>query len=217
MYEIAYPLSLRMRETAIDKYAIARCVMYYLSEGRKIQTIERGGNNYSHNAYEESIIKDGEFLDSYLNLIKYTLEVSFIKDYVKGQRAIIFAYKTEMCGIITDFLKEYYPHLDIRRYVAEDPIENMNDADIRVTTLGSGSTAHDITNLKTAILTVNVSSLQSNIQAFGRLRKIDGLITRFYYLICADIPKHMEYHNSKVEIFSERALNFNTIQPPFSV
>lgn len=217
MYEIAYPAAMRFKAMAIDKYAIARCVMYNLQNDRKIKTIENGGNNYSHNAYEESIMKDDDFLQSYMNLIKYTVDISYMKDYVKGERAIIFAYKTEMCTIIVDFLKKQYPDLDIRRYVSEDPQENMDEPDIRVTTLGSGSTAHDIARLKTAILTVNVDSLQSNIQAFGRLRKIDGLTPKFYYLTCADIPKHMQYHESKVILMQERALNFNYIQPPFQV
>lgn len=217
MYEIAYPLATRYKQMEIDKYAIARCVMYYLQEDRKIKTVENGGNNYSHNAFEESIMKDEDFLQSYLKLIKYTVEIGYIKDYVKGERAIIFAYKTELCGLIAEHLAAAYPHLDIRRYVSEDPIENMNDPDIRVTTLGSGSTAHDIARLKTAIMTVNVDSLQSNIQAFGRLRKIEGLTPRFYYFTCADVPKHMTYHDSKLVILQERALNFNYIQPPFSV
>lgn len=217
MYEIAYPASSRFKAMAIDKYAIARCVMYTLQNDRKITTIERGGNNYSHNAYEESIMKDEDFLQSYLNLIKYTVDIAYMKDYVKGERAIIFAYKVELCTVIVDFLKETYPQLDIRRYVSEDPKENMDDPDIRVTTLGSGSTAHDVAMLKTAIMTVNVDSVQSNIQAFGRLRKIEGLIPRFYYFTCADIPKHMQYHESKLELLTQRALNFNYIQPPFQV
>lgn len=217
MYEIAYPFHTRCKQMAIDKYAIARCVLYYLQPDRKVKTIENGGNSYSHNAFEESIMKDEDFLQGYLNLIKYTLDVSFMKDYVKGERAIIFAYKVELCGAIVEYLKEQYPHLDIRRYVSEDPKENMDDSDIRVTTLGSGSTAHDVAMLKTAIMTVNVDSLQSNIQAFGRLRKLEGLTPRFYYFTCADIPKHMEYHNSKVELLTERALNFNYIQPPFNI
>jgi superfamily II DNA or RNA helicase len=219
MYEIAYPTKWRYKSPPIDKYSVARCVLYHIKGAPyiKIKTTEYGAKNYSHNAFEDFIFKNENRLDNYLRLIKYSVDIGFMNDYKPGEKLVIFAFKKEMCTKIVEYLLEWYPHLDIRRYVSEDPPENMYEPVIRVTTLGSGSTAHDIARLKTAIMTVNVESLQANIQAFGRLRKIPDLQTRFYYFICADVDKHMRYHRAKMELLSNRATNFNIIHAPFSV
>lgn len=217
VYEIAYPADERFKVPALDRYIDAKAVIYYLDDNRKVRANEYGSTNYSHSAFEESVMKDREFLDNYLKLIKYVSDIGYIKDYVKGQRMIIFCYKKEFCTIVTNYLQRCYRHLDVRRYVAEDPDENMYEPDIRVTTLGSGSTAHDIAMLKTAIMTVSVDSIQSNIQALGRLRRLDGVIPKFFYLACAQIPKQMQYHDSKRQLLRERAKTFNIIEPPFNI
>jgi superfamily II DNA or RNA helicase len=219
MYDIAYPIRDRYKSPPPDKYSVARCVLYHIKGAPyvKIKTTEYGAKNYSHNAFEDFIFKNENRLDNYLRLIKYSVDVGFMNDYKPGEKLVIFAFKKEMCTRIVEYLLEWYPRLDIRRYVSEDPPENMYEPVIRVTTLGSGSTAHDIARLKTAIMTVNVESLQANVQAFGRLRKIPDLQTRFYYFICADVDKHMRYHKAKMELLSNRATNFNIIHAPFAV
>lgn len=218
MYELAYPMSQRFKEQEIDKYAIARCIIYSIDDKpEKIRSTEYGSKSYSHNAFEEYIMMRPKKLENYLKLIKHAVDVSFMQDYVKGERCVIFAYRKDFCAITVEYLKQVYPNLDIRRYVAEDPDENMYDPDIRVTTLGSGSTGHDIAMLKAAIMTVNVESIQANVQAFGRLRKLDNLTPRFIYFTCLDVPKHMQYHKMKVEILQKRALNFNIFQSPIRI
>lgn len=218
MYELAYPISQRFKEQEIDKYAIARCVIYSIDDNPdKIRSTEYGSKSYSHNAFEEYIMKKPQRLENYLRLIKHTIDVGYMQDYVPGERCVVFAYRKDFCTIVVNYLNMKYPNLDIRRYVSEDPDENMYDPDIRVTTLGSGSTGHDIAMLKAAIMTVNVESLQANIQAFGRLRKLDKLTPRFYYFTCLDVQKHMQYHKLKMEILQKRALNFNIFQSPFRI
>ena len=219
MYELAYPISMRYKSPPLEKYSTARCVLYHINNAlyTKIRSTEHGSSSYSHNAFEDFIMKNPQRLENYLKLIKYITQISFMDDYKEPEKLVIFAYKKEMCTLIVSYLHKHYPKLDIRRYVAEDPKENMYEPVIRVTTLGSGSTAHDVPRLKTAIMTVNVESLQSNIQAFGRLRKISDLQTRFFYFICADVPKHMQYHSSKMELLRDRATNFNIVNSPISI
>jgi superfamily II DNA or RNA helicase len=218
MYEVAYPIKYRFKEQEIDKYATATCVVYSIDElPGKIRTTEFGSKSYSHNAFEGYFFKKPHKLERYLKLIKYVCDVGFMQDYKQGEKLVIFAFKKEMCLAIAEYLKKAYPSLDIRRYVAEDPPENMYEPDIRVTTLGSGSTGHDISNLKAAIMTVNVDSLQANIQAFGRLRKLKDLTPRFFYFTCVDVPKHTQYHTAKMELLKQRASNFSIIQAPFSI
>lgn len=219
VYEIAYPKYLRYAEVALEKYINSFAVLYRTRLNIELKSSERGSSNYSHNAFEESIIKhkDKNILKNYLNLISHCVQSGYYYDYKKGQKLIIFCYRTDFCQMVVEHLRQIYPSLDIRRFTADDPDENMYEPDIRVTTLGSGSTAHDIDNLKTAILTVAVDSVQSNIQALGRLRKLKDLTPRFYYFACADISKHMQYHYAKEILFKQRALTFKVLNAPNSI
>ena len=63
----------------------------------------------------------------------------------------------------------------------------------------------DIPNLRVVIQTVSVSSIQANIQNFGRLRKLKDRDTKYCYLYCNNIPKQKDYHMRRVELFRDRA------------
>jgi hypothetical protein len=217
MYDVAYPLHQRYRATGLDKYISARAVMYRLADNIRVRTTEYGSDSYSHNAFEVSIMKNYVAMSNYLKLMKIIIDAGFIKDYKPSEKIIIYCYRGDFCTKVVQYLKLVYPSLDIRRYISEDPPENMYEPDIRVTTLGSGSTAHDIKNLKVVILTVAVDSIQSNIQALGRLRRLETAQTRFYYYVCENIPKHIQYHESKRKMLEQRAMSFDIIRAPFDV
>ncbi len=219
VYNIAYPLEERYKVPELDKYIDSFSIHYRFREIEKIRSSERGSTSYSHNAFELSLIKhkDKLYLQNYLKLIKFVAQCSYLYDRKPGEKLIIFCYRTDFCQIVVDYLKKELPSLDIRRYVSDDPDENMYDPDIRVTTLGSGSTAHDISKLKAAILTVAVDSIQSNIQALGRLRKQDEFTPRFYYFVCDDIKKHRHYDETKVKLLKERAKSFKSFHAPFII
>ena len=109
-------------------------------------------------------------------------------------------------------LKKKYPQFDIRRYVSEDPWENLLEPDIIVSTLGSAGTAVDIPNLSTCILTNAIQSIQANRQSFGRLRNLkDNHSLEFVYFVCEDIPKHLDYHVAKKEMMMQRAKSFRDV------
>ena len=205
MQKIAYPMNARYKNIALKRYAISYGVTYYMRFGRKYKTTEFNQTTYSHNAFEKSIMKNTEFLESYMQMIKDLVDKGYIAHKKPGQRAIIFASSKAMCTALTLYLKESYPDLDVRRYVEDDPYTNYLEPDIRVTTIQSGGTAHDVKNLIAGFLTVGLQSLQTNIQVLGRLRLIDGVDVRFYFFSCLDIPKHIAYHRQKEEIMRERA------------
>lgn len=217
VYEVAYPTRFRYKDVELDKYIDSFSIHYRFRSVERIRASERSGNSYSHNAFEESLLKhrDKTYLLNYFKLIKFTVEHSFMQDYKPGERLIIFCYRTDFCQYVVDFLQKEYPKLNIKRFTADDPDENMYESDIRVTTLGSGSTAHDVARLKAAILTVAVDSVQSNVQALGRLRKLPDMAPRFYFLVCDDIPKHRQYAKSKEEMLRHRAKSFKAFHAPF--
>lgn len=217
MYRIAYPTKTRFEGPPLDKYVIARELSYHIKENRKYNITEYNSHIYSHHALERSILKDKDFADNYCKLIWNTIEIGFMHNYIKGQRCLIFCSSIDMCTKVTNYLKYKYPSLLVRRYVEDDPYENLLESDISVSTLQSAGTAHDIANLKTVILTVAINSLQSNVQSLGRLRKLKDINTYFFYFVCQDIPKHVAYATDKEKMLRERAANFIQINAPFLV
>lgn len=217
MQEMLYPPSERYQGLALDRYIESYAYLYHIKTFRKYQVKEYGSNNYSHNAFEKSIIRSPDFLKSYLELIDYITNVAFIERYKPGQKFIIFASSIKMCTKIVEYLIKQHPTLDIRRFVEDDPEENLFEPDIRVTTVLSGGTAHDIPNLIGTLLTNSLNSIQSNIQVLGRLRKIPNQSVRFYYMACMDIPQQMKYHEAKTQMLNERAASFKVILANSSV
>lgn len=215
MYEIAYPAATRYKGDAYDKYIATTAVIYKVKHPNKIRFKDPASKNYSHHVFEQSIMRSSELCSNYLKLIKQIIDGSYLRDYKKGQRLIIFCASIDMCTLATDYLKKAYKTMDVRRYVEEDSYEDLMEADIRVTTLQSAGTAVDIPELTTAILTTAVSSIQANVQSFGRLRKLkDGTTPEFLYLVCEDVSKHIEYHERKRVMLKDRALNYKSVFIP---
>lgn len=209
MYALAYPMSKRYKAPPYKKYVAATGMFYSFRHPNRIKFNDYSSKNYSHHAFEQSVLKASDLTENYFKLIKATLNDSYLKNYIKGQRAIIFCASIDMCTKVKDYLNKIMSTFEIRRYVEDDPYENLMEPDIIVTTLLSAGTAVDIPNLTTVVLTTAISSSQSNIQSLGRLRKLKcGTTPEFIYFVCLDIPKHVEYHKRKREMLDGRALSF---------
>jgi len=212
MYEVAYPGFLRYKGPAYIKYVNATAVFYRFKYPNKIRYKQAGTKAYNHHVLENSIIKHPEMFANYKALIRRILLGSFFKEYKAGQKCLLYCASVDLCTIMRDYLIKQFPDMIITRYVAEDPFENLMDADICVTTLGSAGTAVDIDNLTTVILSVALATSQGNIQSLGRLRQLkDGTTPEFIYLSCEDIPKHLEYHQQKRVILEEKALRYRSV------
>ena len=214
MYQIAYPTDLRYHTEKTKKFVQVKAVYYSIDAKYNIKYIRRGTNSYNHTVYEENIKRYKKVLKDYLEMINFYVKNDFIDDRESKDKLIIFANSIEMCSTIVNYLRPIYPNLRIEKYTGEDDYENLIEPDIRVTTIGSGGTAHDIPNLTTIIMTIAIQSIQSNLQSFGRLREIKGKDLKFIYLIDQDNPKHIEYHQLRQKLFKERALSMQTIWYP---
>jgi hypothetical protein len=217
MFEIGYPSNWRFKGLAYDKYVNYTALTYRFDRADKIRWVERGRSEYSHNVFEESILKQPQVLRNYLNMLNWVLQAKHFKRYESGERCIIFAASVEMCGAMAGYLQELYPHLDIRRYAPSDgdPKENLLDSDMAVTTIGAGGTGHDIKNLITAIMTTAIDSEAANLQAMGRLRKLSsGKTPEFVYYVNADNEKHLKYHENKTKLLDGVALHLMAMPYP---
>lgn len=208
MYEVVHPTNTRYDSGPLDRYIESHAILYRLDDSTRVRTTEYGSNNYSHMAFEKSILKNPYLKERYWKLIDSYIEKYYINTKKDKEKLAIFASTIDMCTFITNKVKYKYHYLDVRRYVEDDPYENLIDSDIRITTILSGGTAHDIPNLKTTILTIAIDSLQSNVQTLGRLRRLENSVPIFIYFTCLDIPKHVEYHNRKKKLLAQRASSY---------
>jgi superfamily II DNA or RNA helicase len=204
MYEIAFPKDKRYKGLELDRYLKVFPVNYHFKNLKYVRTTEYGKTTYSHMAFEKSIMHNKLMMNNYVSMIKFWIEYGFIKDYKQGDKVLIFASSIAMCTELTRRFKAMYPRFDVRRYVEDDPYENIINADMTITTILSGGTAIDVPNLRMALLTINVDSIQSNIQSSGRLRKLPDRDVKFFYLYCDQIQKHKDYHHRRSELLKDR-------------
>lgn len=217
---LMFPREIR-KERMIDKYIKVYSMAYSFQDffRAKIRTTEFNSNNYSHVAFERSLVhnKNKTILDNYMKLIDNLMEMGFLNDYQKGDKLAIYASSIEMCVIIVRYLKQKYKQFDIRKYTQGDPYSNAIESDIRVTTLLSLGTAVDIPNLRCVIMTMSVQSPKSNLQVLGRLRKLPDRDVKFLYLYSNDIPKHVDYHRQKVDLFADWTMSIKDFRSPILV
>ena len=217
--KLMFPKEIRFDSITMDKYIKVYAVSFQFNKeyARKIRSTEFGSNLYSHNAFEQSILKNKQILNNYIHFIDHLVQLAYIDDYIPGDKLVIFAYRTDMCDVIHTFLKKKYSHLDVRRYVKEDPYVNAIEPDIRVSTILSLGTAIDIPNLRAAIMTTSISSEVSNRQTLGRLRALKDRDVKFYYTYSTDIPKQVEYHVKKKIMFEASVASIKDLVSPIEV
>ncbi len=200
-----YPRHKRFEKIKMKRYITVYSCQYQIQDfaNSRIRTQEYGSNNYSHIAFEKSILSSHVMKSQYVDMIVRMVKGSFVKTMQAGDKCAVFVSSHAMAREVCKVLRKALPDLDTRTYLESDPIENLMDSDIRVTTVLSGGTAHDIGGLTVSIQTINLNSIKSNLQVLGRLREIAGRDIRFYYLYCSSIPKHVEYHQNKIEMFRD--------------
>lgn len=218
MYEATYPKQERYVGAGYHKYIHSSVVKFYFKNLQKLKWVNSITKMYSHNLLEQSIIKHPETLENYLELIVQSLNISYLPNYKPGHRCLIYGASIDFCTILAKYLQKLYPHLKVSRYVEDDPYENLMESDICVSTLLSAGTGIDIPMLTDVILTPAVSSTQSNIQGFGRLRELlealigYKIVPRFLFFCAMNIPKQVEYAEKKIKILQDRALIVDSVQ-----
>jgi superfamily II DNA or RNA helicase len=204
MYEIAYPKENRYYTKNADKFRKMISIFYTISHNYNILSSNRGLNAYSQLVYEKNLIKYKKVLKDYLEMISDIVYDYFIKKRDPEDKLIIFSGSVAMCEKIVDYLSKKYKDISIKKYTAEDDYSNLIDPVIRVTTSGSGGTAHDIPNLTTIINLIAIDSVQANLQMFGRLRNIPNKEVNYICLVDQDHPKHMLYHRNREKLLNSR-------------
>ena len=173
-----------------------------------------GPRGYSHTLFEQSALRYSIFRNMYLELILYYVNKSYIARKRKGDKLLILVQTIKMATLLTNYLRSKLKGITINRYVEEDPYENIMDSDIAVSTNQSAGTALDIPNLITVIQTVSIRSLQTNIQALGRLREIKGVDVMYYYIYSSNISNQHDLHNIRKSVIRPLAKEYRFEEYP---
>lgn len=200
-----FPRLKRFDSIKMKKYITSHACVYQIAdlERSRLRTTEWGSNTYSHTAYEKSILQNKTIRPQYLKMLLDLIGSTYVDEYMEGDKLIVFVATAHMAEVVVDAIKRRWSTYDTRTYLEKDPYENVIDPDIRVSTLIGSGTAVDIPNLRRAILTTSIKSPNANKQVLGRLRDLKDRDTHFYYLYCSTIPKHVEYHHNKKELFDD--------------
>lgn len=200
MSKIVYPLEDRFDQGKWDTHIEAYSVNYRLKPTTKLKWTQGWQGPYNHNQMETSILANNVYMSDFKMIVLKLVETLFIEPVLaegKKEVCLVYASTKDMCTKLAAFLQSVFTELDVNRKIGGDDYEELLTADIIVSTPKSAGTAVDIPRLGVIINTVNISSTQAVVQMAGRLRPAEGIISRFYYLTCLDIPQHNKYHNEK--------------------
>lgn len=216
IHSTIFPSEIRFEEIKVKKYIKTFAWAYTFKDFSKsrIRTSERGATTYSQSAFEESILRNKEVLLNYLELVGMIVEDGYLKDYMPGDRFAVFAHRKDMCTVLAHYLSKRFSRFDVRRYIEKDPYKNLLESDIRVTTLQSGGTAHDIPNLRGVLMTNNLQSITAVLQCIGRLRELKDRDVKFYWMYSEQVAKHVEYHRERIKLIADRAVFTKELRAP---
>lgn len=208
MYDLYFPEKYKISNLVkFENYVNVYAVRYKIDNPRGI--LYKRAQGYNHNLFEQSIMKNSIMLKTYLDMVKFYIDDKYYKRKKKGQKALLFFASIRMCTIVANYLKDIYEDLDIKRYVEDDPFENVIESDLCVSTNQSAGTALDIPNLITVIQTVSISSLQQNQQSQGRLRRLDNTEVIYCYLYSPDIKNQVKMHYDRTEATKGLSKTYN--------
>lgn len=212
--EVMFPKRERIDNGERVIYTTVEALAYRLRQPTRLKWINRARKSYSHIIFEQALMepKNKESLRAYLEMNADIIQQNYRRVMKEGQKCLMYFATVEMCTLMADYLRPRHPDLKVMRYTAEDDFDEMLESDIIVSTLKSLGTAQDIPKLLHVYMTDGLGSSQANLQAMGRLRdtilKIwPDAIPTFFYLVCVDIEKHIEYHQRKEETFRGRVVS----------
>jgi len=193
------------RYTNVTMYSYSLIV----NSDKKFTTV----HGYAHTKYELMILNNNNFKLYYFdNVLKSLIDQYYINKFTNGKLLVLMS-TVVMCDTFRDYLKTMYTDKDIRTYVSNDPEENLDEADVIVSTPGSCGVGRDIANLVCCINTISVNSAPLVEQILGRLRKLkDGRTPEFVDIHNRWVMRHVEHSRNRARIYRTRALKYEEIE-----
>jgi RAD2/SF2 helicase len=194
MSKLSFPIENRYMQKHVTAYIQPTAFHYKFEKPQFIRS--EGSRGYNHVKFEQSVMRHVGVKKAYFKMVKSVIQDRFISRFhlFPQSKCLVVVSTINMAKEMTTYLREQYPDLKVNSYVADDPQENVFGSNITVSTIGSSGVGLDIPDLNTVILTVAVSSKQTNLQVAGRLRFLgEGIRHEFIYFVCDDIASHVKY------------------------
>lgn len=219
IYKVVYPEIHRLKEPEYKQYIDVYAYYHYI-DMQKYRINTKGFGGYSHVKYEQAIMKNEKLFKGYFELCDRAFNEFYLEGLQEGQKAIWFFSTVEMATRMKDAFQEKYPDMDMWKFTnkeSKDKELRMSYAEHQVvfTTPQSCGTGKDIPKLFVAFSPYACSSRQRNDQMLGRTRPVDkffpGLNPKFVYFVCKNIPKQVEYHNKRKDLFGVKSKSHTNI------
>lgn len=194
LQELLFPKEVRVSNLVkFDNHIEFVQAPYYLNIGG-LKFRYQSHLGYSQIEFEKSIMKYKLLAKSYYEMIWYRIETDYLERRKKGEKAIIFFGLVGMCQAFKEFLekKEELRKKKIRvcKYTQGDPFSNILEYDIIVSTRKSLGTAIDVPKLISVYDTILERSVKGNLQAIGRLRRLEESRTIYYNIYAKNLLPH---------------------------
>ena len=211
LYKLLVPYGNRISNlTEYKPYTDMYVVTYNMVITKAIKYKRAKG--YNHILYEQSLLNNSYLLNKYYEMVYFYLDKYYFKKRQPEDKLAIFFASIDMCNSFTNYMKEKHSDESIYRYIGGDDYGTMLNSNIIITNQGMLGTGIDIKNLTMVFQTVSMGSLQANLQNFGRLRKIEGKDTSYFYIYCRDIQNHRKLSKERFEALKDRCKSIYYLQ-----
>lgn len=207
-----YPKGMIGGTNKYDKYVNTKIILYDLHTKCKEKKFINFGHGYSHIKYESVLLNDPSLRPRFLELIIRNLYAEYHNRVVAGDKCLVIVSTVRMAEWIKSELVKRFDAYDIRTYLSSDPIDNLHDADIIISTPKSCGVGKDIRGLITLINTVSMSSEPGLEQLFGRLRKLPEKECRFIDLINQTVESQLRHFTTKKATYKSRSVEFEVLK-----
>lgn len=217
-YAERFPQAGRYDKLAFDAYIDAIGIMYGLTDGKIAQRVNRM-SMYNHMMYEGYLSGSKKTKTAYFTMVNDVLKSFYFKQYIKGQKALVFFATQQMCTEFAQMMKVMHPTFVVKRYIQGDNYNDMQKGDIIVSTPGKSGTAVDIKGLVISVSTVMIDDTQANLQMLGRTRKDFkwNVTPKMVYLFCKSLQKHMKYHQKRLTMYKGKVKKHLTMNSSFRI
>lgn len=205
---IMFPKEWRSPDMDYLQYINVNALVYCFENPKRIKYTNRGSSDYSHNAFEDFIIKEqnGKVYNNYVKMIIDRVRHMYVNKKVDKQKACVFVSSVAMADKVHKSIQKAFPKLKVTRYAASsgDVYNEAKEGDILVTTVQSFGTGFDLPDLIYSLMTTALRSQKTNLQVLGRLRVLKNYpdtTPEFEYFVCSDIGKHVAYGQIKKQQF----------------
>lgn len=198
--------------------------IYYSILVKKMRNRVNGMSMYNHKTFEQYLYQH-EMIDDYFEMVYDLMKRAYFNNYQKGQKSLVFFSMIQTCTDFTEFLKkrvalEMDGEFNIVRYVDKDKFEDLQSADIGISSPEKAGTAIDLPGLVLALVTPAISDRQKNEQIAGRPRTVtqwEGVTPKVLFLHCRELDKHNTYLKERMDSLSHVAKSLNIVNGGYQI